>query len=220
MVSATRLMSWRTPVSRSGVPILPCRYFEATMFVAVIDQSFGTSTSFCSKMVPPAASEMFAVRSSHSTSLYGETPGLVNTRRTCSPGALRVDCFCCCCCATSLVALSAAFCAALFLVVTSAIVPLLILLFDVAKCGLEPGGQRLRNAAELLVALRVRSARGRAEALHNAAGGLRGRRDPLLELAHDEIALHGVCHHGVADEAVAAEQPLAQRARRREQVAE
>ena len=26
MVSATRATSWRTPVSRSGVPILPCRY--------------------------------------------------------------------------------------------------------------------------------------------------------------------------------------------------
>ena len=28
MVSATRATSWRTPVSRSGVPILPCRYFD------------------------------------------------------------------------------------------------------------------------------------------------------------------------------------------------
>ncbi len=27
MVSATRATSWRTPVSRSGVPILPCRVF-------------------------------------------------------------------------------------------------------------------------------------------------------------------------------------------------
>ena len=53
MVSATRVTSWRTPVSRSGVPILPCRYLLATMLVAVIDQSLGTSTSFCSKMTPP-----------------------------------------------------------------------------------------------------------------------------------------------------------------------
>src|SRR3954462_3480946 len=69
MVSATRAMSWRTPVSRSLVPILPCRYLEATMLVAVIDQSLGTSTSRCSKMVLPEASEILATRSSHSTSL-------------------------------------------------------------------------------------------------------------------------------------------------------
>ena len=56
MVSATRATSWRTPVSRSGVPILPCRYLLATMLVAVMDQSLGTSTSFCSKMTLPWAS--------------------------------------------------------------------------------------------------------------------------------------------------------------------
>src|SRR5580700_2307985 len=42
MVSATRPTSCRTPVSRSGVPILPCRYLDATILVAVMDQSLGT----------------------------------------------------------------------------------------------------------------------------------------------------------------------------------
>jgi len=36
-----------------GVPTWPCRYLEATMLVAVMDQSEGTSTFFCSKMVRP-----------------------------------------------------------------------------------------------------------------------------------------------------------------------
>src|SRR3954447_14781194 len=85
MVSATRETSWRTPVSRSGVPILPCRYLLATMFVAVIDQSLGISTSFCSKMMLPWLSVIASVRSSHSTSSYGETPGLVKRRRKESP---------------------------------------------------------------------------------------------------------------------------------------
>ena len=38
------------------------------MLVAVIDQSSGTSTSFCSKMVLPLLSVMSAVRFSHCTS--------------------------------------------------------------------------------------------------------------------------------------------------------
>src|SRR5580704_18583064 len=67
-VSATRPISWRTPVSRSGVPSDPWRYLLATMLVAVIDQSIGTSTSFCSKMVLPLASLIRAVRRSHCTS--------------------------------------------------------------------------------------------------------------------------------------------------------
>src|SRR6202166_3814995 len=53
IVSATRATSWRTPVSRSSVPVCPWRYFEATMLVAVMDQSLGTSTFFCSKIMPP-----------------------------------------------------------------------------------------------------------------------------------------------------------------------
>src|SRR5437764_701555 len=83
MVSTTRVMSCRTPVSRSGVPIFPCRYFEATMLVAVMDQSLGTSTFFCSKMGAPCASVISAVRSSHSTSSYGDTPALV--KKSCHP---------------------------------------------------------------------------------------------------------------------------------------
>src|SRR5437667_6275766 len=87
MVSTTRVMSCRTPDSRSGVPIFPCRYFEATMLVAVMDQSLGTSTFFCSKIGAPCASVMSAVRSSHSTSSYGDTPALVKNRLKVSPGA-------------------------------------------------------------------------------------------------------------------------------------
>ena len=68
MVSATRETSWRTPVSRSGVSMVPCRYLLATMLVAVIDQSLGVSTSFCSKITPPWASVIWARRSSHSIS--------------------------------------------------------------------------------------------------------------------------------------------------------
>jgi hypothetical protein len=67
MLSTTRPTNWRTPVSRSAVPNCPCRYFEATMLVAVIDQSDGTSTSFCSKMTLPLLSVIDAVRRSHST---------------------------------------------------------------------------------------------------------------------------------------------------------
>src|SRR5882724_5574163 len=91
MVSATRVISWRTPVSRSVVPRVPWRYLLATMFVAVIDQSLGTSTSFCSKMELPLESVMDAVRSSHSTSSYGETSGLVNRRRKVRPVAFFFD---------------------------------------------------------------------------------------------------------------------------------
>ena len=58
----------RTPVSRSGVPRVPCRYLLATILVAVTDQSLGTSTSFCSKIALPLASVISAVRFSHSIS--------------------------------------------------------------------------------------------------------------------------------------------------------
>ena len=44
------------------------------MLVAVIDQSTGTSTSFCSKIVLPLLSAIRAVRRSHCTSSYGDTP--------------------------------------------------------------------------------------------------------------------------------------------------
>src|SRR4051794_37107034 len=89
--SATRLTSCRTPVSRSGVPNCPCRYFEATMLVAVIDQSMGTSTSFCSKIVFPLLSEMDAVRRSHWSSSYGETPAVVKRREKVKPPCADVE---------------------------------------------------------------------------------------------------------------------------------
>src|SRR6202035_3299276 len=44
IVSTTRAINWRTEVSRSGVFGLPWKYFEATIFVAVCDHDFGTST--------------------------------------------------------------------------------------------------------------------------------------------------------------------------------
>src|SRR5437868_1210754 len=56
------------------------------MLVAVIDQSLGTSTSFCSKMIPPFESVICARRFSHSTSSYGETPAFVKKRRMVRPG--------------------------------------------------------------------------------------------------------------------------------------
>src|SRR5258706_14365551 len=88
IVSATRATSWRTPVSRCEVPTSPCRYFDATMLVAVIDQSLGTSTSFCSKIIPPFESVICARRFSHSTSSYGEMPALVKNRRKVRPEVL------------------------------------------------------------------------------------------------------------------------------------
>ncbi len=67
MDSATRVMRARTPDSRSGVPTRPWRYLLATMLVAVMDQSAGDSTFFCSKMSLPFQSWMTASRSSQVT---------------------------------------------------------------------------------------------------------------------------------------------------------
>ena len=39
-----------------GADLRPWRYLEATMLVAVMDQSAGTSTFFCSKMILPLKS--------------------------------------------------------------------------------------------------------------------------------------------------------------------
>ena len=88
MDSATRVMRARTPDSRSGVPTRPWRYLEATMLVAVMDQSAGTSTFFCSKMSLPFQSWMMASRSSQVISSKGEMPGLVKWRVKRRPGAL------------------------------------------------------------------------------------------------------------------------------------
>ena len=41
MVSATRSMSWRTEVSRSGVPMPPRKYLETTTLVAIWVQDCG-----------------------------------------------------------------------------------------------------------------------------------------------------------------------------------
>src|SRR5271156_299213 len=87
IVSATRETRARTPLSRSAVPNWPWRYLLATMLVAVIDQSMGTSTSFCSKMDLPVASVIEAVRRSHWTSSYGETPAREKTRLKRRPSA-------------------------------------------------------------------------------------------------------------------------------------
>ena len=77
IVSTTRPMSWRTERSRCGVPGFPEKYFCATMFVAVIDHAFGTSTSFCSKNTSPFSFVIAAVRSSHSiASNGGVTPSV------------------------------------------------------------------------------------------------------------------------------------------------
>ena len=70
-------MSWRTDDSRSVVPMWPRKYFETTTFVAICDQNFGISTSFCSKTMPPLSLAMAAERTSHSQVSYTSTPGLV-----------------------------------------------------------------------------------------------------------------------------------------------
>ena len=54
----------------------PRKYFCATMFVAVCDQNFGNSTSFCSN-VGPSLPGMCASRSSHSICSKGSMPGTV-----------------------------------------------------------------------------------------------------------------------------------------------
>src|SRR4051812_26985070 len=75
--STTRSTICFTDHSRSGEVSLPRKYFDATTFVAVIDQNLGTSTPFCSKTVPPSPPPILASRRSHSTSSYGCTPSLV-----------------------------------------------------------------------------------------------------------------------------------------------
>ena len=53
----------------------PWKYLLATMLVAVCDQSAGTSTSCCSKMMAPLSLPMVAERSSQTISSYGVFPG-------------------------------------------------------------------------------------------------------------------------------------------------
>src|SRR6266436_1554153 len=85
IVSATREISWRTLVSRLGVPICPRKYFETTTLVAVCDHARGTSTSFCSNTIRPSSPEITALRKSHSTSENGSTPALVKNRSRLHP---------------------------------------------------------------------------------------------------------------------------------------
>ncbi len=53
IVSATRSTTWRSDVSRSGVPRVPRKYFWARMLVAFMLQVVGTSTPSCSKAIAP-----------------------------------------------------------------------------------------------------------------------------------------------------------------------
>jgi hypothetical protein len=88
MVSVTRRMSWRTLVSRSGVPTVPRKYLLATMLVAVWDQAAGTSMPSCLKTAWPEASLMEAERFSQrmpAASLRGSTPSTVFLRGICTP---------------------------------------------------------------------------------------------------------------------------------------
>jgi hypothetical protein len=77
MVSTTREMRPRTLLSRSGEPICPRKYFEATMLVAVWLQVAGTSIPCCSKTGWPRSSLITAERCSQVSSSYGCLPGLV-----------------------------------------------------------------------------------------------------------------------------------------------
>src|SRR5438270_9328903 len=86
MVSTTRSTICLTLDSRSGDPSLPRKYLEATTFVAVCDQNFGTSTPFCSKTLPLSPG-MAESRRSHSTSSYGWTPSRVKRRSIRRPPA-------------------------------------------------------------------------------------------------------------------------------------
>src|SRR5438445_1916355 len=95
IVSTTRSTICLTLVSRAAVPSLPRKYFDATTFVAVIDQNAGTSTPFCSKTFP-ASPGITASRRSQAISSYGCTPSVVNVRanrRPCSGvRSCRADC--------------------------------------------------------------------------------------------------------------------------------
>src|SRR5690606_20751302 len=72
--------------SRAGVPTAPRKYLVVTMVVAFIDHEAGNSTPFCSKIVSPDFQFVWTTsRRSHSTSSYGWTPGVVNTRSMVSP---------------------------------------------------------------------------------------------------------------------------------------
>src|SRR2546429_1901993 len=68
----SRPISCRTDPSRWAVPGFPWKYLLVTMFVAVCDQLFGTSTSSWRKIVTPFSFPISAVRFSHSTASKGD----------------------------------------------------------------------------------------------------------------------------------------------------
>src|SRR5713101_3154663 len=72
IVFTTRPISCRTDPSRLAVPGFPWKYLLVTIFVAVCDQLFGTSTSSCRKIVAPFSFPISAVRFSHSTASKGD----------------------------------------------------------------------------------------------------------------------------------------------------
>src|SRR3954452_10223000 len=79
-------MSCFSDHSRTGVPTAPRKYLLVTMFEALTDQVLGNSTPRCSKLTDPSRQlVMTTSRRSQVTWSYGCTPGVVYTRRTCSP---------------------------------------------------------------------------------------------------------------------------------------
>src|SRR5713101_2662219 len=85
MVFTTRPISCRTDPSRCAVPGFPWKYLLVTMFVAVCDQLFGTSTSSWRKIVTPFSFPISAVRFSHSTASKGDFFPSVKYRRKVRP---------------------------------------------------------------------------------------------------------------------------------------
>src|SRR4051812_8530871 len=81
-------MSCLSDHSRSGVPIAPRKYLVVTMLAALTLHTVGYSTPRCSKLIEPSRQfVMTTSRRSHSTSSYGWTPSVVQTRSTRSPPA-------------------------------------------------------------------------------------------------------------------------------------
>src|SRR4029077_14089747 len=85
MVFTTRPISCRTDPSRCAVAGFPWKYLLVTMFVAVCDQPFGTSTSSCRKIVTPFSLPIRAVRFSHSTASKGDFAPSVKYRSKLRP---------------------------------------------------------------------------------------------------------------------------------------
>src|SRR5690349_11444540 len=84
-------MSCLSDHSRCGVPTAPRKYLVVTIFAALTLHDVGYSTPRCSKLIEPSRQfVMTTSRRSHSTSSYGWTPSVVQTRPTRRPplGAL------------------------------------------------------------------------------------------------------------------------------------